>query len=170
MSDPQVKAIAKGIRISPRKVGVVADLVRRRTVADALVILQNTERKAAAPIAKLINSAVANARHNMRMTADQIAQLDIQTIMVTEGMTMKRYKFVGAGRRAKPRPMLKRSSHVTVVLTVPEIKEAKKETKVAKTEAKPKATPASTKSAVKVAKAPAKPVKKAEPKTKEAKK
>ncbi len=168
MSDLQVKAIAKGIRISPRKVGVVADLVRRRTVADALVILENTERKAAAPIIKLINSAVANARHNMRMNADQIAQLDIQTIMVTEGMTMKRYKFVGAGRRAKPRPMLKRSSHVTLVLSVPNSEPKKAEKTPSKTTPATTAKPASK---VVASKTPAKKsVKKAAPKPKEAKK
>lgn len=118
MSEVQVKAIAKGIRISPRKVGVVADLVRRRSVADALIILSHTQRNAAQPITKLINSAVANARHNLKLSVDDIKKLEIQTIMVTEAPSMKRYKFVGAGRRAKPRPMLKRSSHVTVILSV----------------------------------------------------
>ena len=54
MSQTEVKAIAKGIRISPRKVGVVVALVRRRTVPDALTILENTQRKAAQPVAKLI--------------------------------------------------------------------------------------------------------------------
>lgn len=110
----QVKAIAKGIRISPRKVGEVAALVRRRSVGDALVILEHTQRKAAQPVVKVINSAVANARHNLRISTED---LEIHTIMVTEGMTMKRYKFVGTGRRARPRPMLKRSSHITVVLS-----------------------------------------------------
>ena len=110
----EVKAVLKGLRISPRKVGVVASLVRRRTVADALVILTNTQRKASAPLIKLINSAVANAKHNNGLDTKD---LKIKTIMVTEAPSMPtRYKFVGAGRRAKPRPMTKRSSHVTVVL------------------------------------------------------
>lgn len=116
MSEIQVKAIAKGIRISPRKVGVVASLVKKRTVSEALTILEHTERKAAQPITKLINSAVANARHNLKLSADEIQNLNIKTIMVTEGTSLKRYKFVGTGRRARPRPMLKRSSHVTVIL------------------------------------------------------
>ena len=119
MSQTEVKAIAKGIRISPRKVGVVVALIRRRTVTDALVILENTQRKAARPVAKLINSAVANARNNLRMPTADINSLEIKSIMVTEGSSMKRYKFVGHGRRAKPRPMLKRSSHITVVLSTP---------------------------------------------------
>jgi large subunit ribosomal protein L22 len=113
---PQIKAIAKGIRISPRKVGVVASLVKKRTVKEALTILEHTPRAAALPITKLINSAAANARHNLKLSADEVQNLDIATIMVTEGTTMKRYKFVGHGRRARPRPMLKRSSHITIIL------------------------------------------------------
>ena len=126
MSEVQVKAIAKGIRISPRKVGVVADLVRRRSVADALVILSHTQRSAAQPITKLINSAVANARHNLKLNPEDTKKLEIQTIMVTEAPSMRRYKFVGTGRRARPRPMLKRSSHITVVLSLPGSKQDSK--------------------------------------------
>lgn len=151
MSQIEVKAIAKGIRISPRKVGVVADLIRRRSVADALVILDNTERKSAQPIIKLLNSAVANATNNFKLSPQG---LEIKTIMVTEGVTMKRYKMVGYGRRGRPRPILKRSSHVTIVLTAP----------APKTEAKTPAKPAAS--------AKKAPVKKVAPKqaNKEAKK
>jgi large subunit ribosomal protein L22 len=59
-----VKALAKGTRISPRKVQVVASLVRNRTVADALVILDNTPRKSALAVKKVIESARANADYN----------------------------------------------------------------------------------------------------------
>lgn len=150
----EVKAIAKEIRISPRKVAVVADLVRRRTVSDALVILKHTDRKAAQPVTKVINSAVANARHNLRMSNDELNALEIKTIMVTEGSAkLKRYAFVGAGRRARPRPMLKRSSHITVVLASPQKEEVKKKEapKAAKTEAPAKAAakPAAKKAPVK---------------------
>lgn len=138
MSELQVKAIAKGIRISPRKVAVVSDLVRRRSVADALVILSHTQRSAAQPITKLINSAVANARHNLKLKPEDIKKLEIQTIMVTEASSMKRYKFVGTGRRARPRPMLKRSSHVTVILSLPEAKKVQKVTKAPKPASTPK--------------------------------
>jgi len=146
---PEVKAIAKDIRISPRKVAVVADLVRRRTVSDALVILEHTDRRASEPVTKVINSAVANARHNLRLPNDELQKLEIQTIMVTEGSAkLKRYAFVGHGRRARPRPMLKRSSHITVVLASPT--EAKKETKeVKETPAKKAAKPASKKALAK---------------------
>jgi large subunit ribosomal protein L22 len=134
MSEIELKAVAKNIRISPRKVAVVTDLVRRRSVSDALTILEHTERKAAGPVIKLINSAVANGKNNLRLSNDILQSLDIKTIMVTEGSTMKRYKFVGTGRRARPRPMLKRSSHITVVLsaTAPEEKKEAKKPAVSK--------------------------------------
>lgn len=146
----EIKAISKGIRISPRKVAVVADLVRRRTVADALVILSHTERKSAEPIVKCINSAVANAKHNNRLSVEELQALEVKTIMVTDGGAFKRYKFVGAGRRARPRPMLKRSSHLTVVLSSSAQKEPK-------TSVKKEASAPAKKAAVKSeAKAPAK--------------
>ena len=59
-----VRAIAKGVRMSPRKVGVVAALVRGRTVEDALVILEHTPRRSADPVREVIKSARANAEHN----------------------------------------------------------------------------------------------------------
>lgn len=164
IKNAEIKAIARDIRISPRKVAVVADLVRRRSVADALVILEHTERKAAGPIIKVINSAVANAKHNNRLSVEQLQALEIETIMVTEGSSFKRYKFVGAGRRARPRPMVKKSSHVTVVLVSPEVREVKKEVKENKAPAKPASKKAETKTPVKKTE-----VKKAAPK-KEAKK
>lgn len=152
----EVKAIAKGVRISPRKVGVVASLVKKRTVSEALTILEHTERKAALPISKLINSAAANARHNLKLSEAEVQALDITTIMVTEGITLKRYKFVGTGRRARPRPMLKRSSHITVILGKLESKsKLKSKSTPAKTES-PKTAKASTTPTKKVAKAPAK--------------
>lgn len=117
MSKVEVRAIAKDVRISPRKVGLVAALVRRRTVEDSLTILENTPKEAAQPIIKLINSAAANARNNLRVSADDSSRLRISTIMVTEGLSLKRYKFIGKGRKAIPRPMQKRSSHITVVLS-----------------------------------------------------
>lgn len=153
----EIKAISKGIRISPRKVAVVADLVRRRSVADALVILSHTDRKSAEPIIKCINSAVANAKHNNRLSVEELQALEIKTIMVTDGGAFKRYKFVGAGRRARPRPMLKRSSHLTVVLSSPVQKEASAPAKKAtvKSDAKAPVKKAAAKSA-----APKKEVKK----------
>lgn len=158
----QVKAIAKGIRISPRKVAVVAGLVRRRSVADALVILSHTERSAAQPITKLINSAVANARHNLKLSPEDIKKLEIQTIMVTEAPSTRRYKFVGTGRRARPRPMLKRSSHITVILALPQAKEATNPSKDAKS-AKPASTPKKAEAKTPIKSTKAKPAAKKTP-------
>jgi len=59
-----VKAVAKGVAISPRKVAIVAALVRGRSVADALIILEHTPRRSALAVSKVINSAKANAEHN----------------------------------------------------------------------------------------------------------
>lgn len=157
IKNTEIKAISKGIRISPRKVAVVADLVRRRSVADALVILSHTDRKSAEPIIKCINSAVANAKHNNRLSVEELQALEIKTIMVTDGGAFKRYKFVGAGRRARPRPMLKRSSHLTVVLSSVVQKETSAPAKKAtvKSDAKAPVKKAAAKSA-----APKKEVKK----------
>jgi large subunit ribosomal protein L22 len=115
MSDTKlnIKAAAKGVRISPRKVNIVASLVRRRSASDALTILQNTPRRAALPLTKVIKSAVANAQSTKGL---KLEELTIQSLLVTEGGSFKRFKFVGQGRRARPRPMLKKSSHITVTL------------------------------------------------------
>ena len=84
-----VKAIAKGVRMSPRKVGVVAGLVRGRTVADALTILDHTPRRAALPVRKVIESAKANADNNHNLKPDT---LQIVSISVTPGPRLKRFR------------------------------------------------------------------------------
>ncbi|MEK7603112.1 MAG: 50S ribosomal protein L22, partial [Patescibacteria group bacterium] len=89
------KAIAKGVRMSPRKLGVVASLVRGRTVADALVILQHTQRRAATPIIKVIQSAKANADYNHNIKPDT---LNIVEISVTPGPRSKRFRPAAHGR------------------------------------------------------------------------
>jgi large subunit ribosomal protein L22 len=105
-----VKAIAKGVRVSPRKVGVVAALVRGRTVSDALVILQHTQRRAAIPVRKVIESARANAEHNHNFKPDS---LRIVEISVTHGPRQKRFRPASHGRAL---PYMHRSSHIRVVV------------------------------------------------------
>ena len=90
-----VKATAKGVRISPRKVGVVAALVRGRTVADALTILEHTPRRAAKPVYKVIESARANADNNHNYKPET---LTITHISVVPGPRMKRYRPAAHGR------------------------------------------------------------------------
>jgi len=105
-----VQAIAKGVRMSPRKVGVVASLVRGRTVADALVILEHTPRRTALPVSKAIKSAQANADHNHNLKPDT---LKIVEITVTPGPRLKRYRPAAHGRAL---PFMRRTSHIRVVV------------------------------------------------------
>lgn len=105
-----VVAIAKGIRMSPRKVGVVAGLVRGRTVADALVILEHTPRRTATAVQKVIMSARANADHNHNYKPDT---LHIVEISVTPGPRLKRYNPAAHGRAL---PFQRKTSHIRVVV------------------------------------------------------
>ncbi len=122
-----VKAIAKGVRMSPRKVGVVAALVRGRTVADALTILEHTPRRAATPVIKTIKSAQANADNNHNIKPDT---LKIVEISVTPGPRLKRYRPASHGRAL---PFQRRTAHIRVVVDG-EVRAPKKP--VAKKEAK----------------------------------
>lgn len=105
-----VQAVAKGVRMSPRKVGVVAQLVRGRTVADALTILEHTPRRAALPVKKAIESAKANADHNHNYKPES---LKIVTISVTPGPRFKRYRPAAHGRAL---PFQRKTSHILVVV------------------------------------------------------
>ena len=91
-----VKAIAKGVRISPRKVGVVAALVRGRSVEDALTILDHTPRRSALAVSKVIKSAKANADHNHNYKPATLA--DYRDFSVTPGPRLKRYRPAARGR------------------------------------------------------------------------
>lgn len=105
-----VKAIAKGVRMSPRKVGVVAALVRGRSVEDALTILSHTPRRSALPVSKVIASAKANAENNHNYKADT---LQIVEISVSPGPRLKRYRPAAHGRAL---PFQRRTAHIRVVV------------------------------------------------------
>jgi large subunit ribosomal protein L22 len=105
-----VKAVAKGVRMSPRKVGVVAALVRGRSVEDALTILSHTPRRSAMPVQKVIASAKANAEHNHNYKPDS---LQITEISVTPGPRLKRYRPAAHGRAL---PFQRKTSHIRVVV------------------------------------------------------
>src|SRR5579883_1264276 len=120
-----VVAIAKGVRMSPRKVGVVASLVRGRSVADALVILEHTPRRSAMAVQK----AIASASHNHNYKADS---LRIVEISVTPGPRLKRYRPAAHGRAL---PFQRRTSHIRVVVDG-EQRAAKKPVKAEKEETK----------------------------------
>lgn len=106
-----VKAQAKGVDMTPRKIGEVASLVRGRSVADALVILEHTPRRAALPIVKVIKSAQANATHNHNVQGDN---LQIAELHVSPGPRMKRFRPVARG---SAHPYQKRTTHITVIVS-----------------------------------------------------
>jgi large subunit ribosomal protein L22 len=105
-----VLAVAKGVKFPPRKVGVVASLVRGRSVAEALTILEHTPRRTATAVSKVVASAKANAEYNHNYKGDT---LRITEITVTPGPRLKRYKPAAHGRAL---PFQKRSSHIRVVV------------------------------------------------------
>ena len=105
-----VKAIAKGVKHSPRKTGVVVALVRGHSVADALTILEHTPRRSASAVASVIKSAKANAENNHNYKPDS---LTITEIYVTPGERMKRFKPAAHGRAL---PFQKKSSHIFVTI------------------------------------------------------
>lgn len=132
MADVQVvRAYAKGVDQAPRKVALVASLVRGRTVADAIVILNNTPKRAAQPVIKAIESAKANAVQNHGFDGKT---LTIATLSVTAGARMKRFKPASRGRAL---PFQKKSANILVEVTG-ELKPVKAPAKAA--EAKPAAT------------------------------
>ncbi|HVJ47532.1 50S ribosomal protein L22 [Desulfitobacterium sp.] len=106
----QAKAIARYVRISPRKVRQVVDLIRGKKVSDALAILQFTPKGATEPVTKVLQSAVANAEHNYEMDGDS---LFVAEVFVDQGPTLKRIRPRAMGRADQIR---KRTSHITVVV------------------------------------------------------
>jgi len=100
------------LRIAPRKVRIVADLVRGKPVADALATLQFTPKAAALPVAKLIRSAIANAEQHAKGNLD-VDKLFVRTIMVDQGPTLRRFLARAMGRATR---LNKKTSHVTVEL------------------------------------------------------
>lgn len=126
-----VKAQAKNVDMTPRKVGIVASLIRGRSVADALTILEHTPRRSALPLIKVINSAKANAAHNHNVNTDV---LHISELHVSPGPRMKRFRAIARGMA---HPYQKRTTHITVIISGEE--KAKPKAKVAtKTSAKSK--------------------------------
>ncbi|AWX42702.1 50S ribosomal protein L22 [Metamycoplasma cloacale] len=100
-----VKASVKMQRISARKARLVADLIRYKSTTQALIILHNTNKKAAPILLKLLNSAIANATNNNGLNA---TKLYITKLLVNEGPTLKRYQPHSQGRAYQ---ILKRTSH-----------------------------------------------------------
>lgn len=106
-----VRATARYVRSSPRKARLVVDHIRGESVEDARVFLQFTARHVGRDVAKVLESAVANAEHNHELDADE---LHIVKAFVDEGPTLKRWRPRAKGRATQ---ILKRTSHITVIVS-----------------------------------------------------
>jgi large subunit ribosomal protein L22 len=106
----KVQAKARHVRQSPYKVRRVLDLVRGLPVDEARVILTHTPRRAADPILKCLNSAIANAEHNLAADSEELV---VAEAYADEGPTLKRWRPRARGRATRIR---KRTSHVTIII------------------------------------------------------
>lgn len=121
---PEVIAKLRRLRIAPRKVRLVADLIRKKPVQEARTILEFTQKKAAKPLKKLLESAIANAKNNFHLDP---SKLYIAKITVDEGPKYKRWMPRARGRADL---ILKKTSHITLVLKeMEELKLKEKENK-----------------------------------------
>lgn len=107
----QAKAHANSIRIAPRKVKLVIDLIRGKQVGEAIAILRHTPKSASPVVEKLLNSAIANAEHNYQMDVNNLV---ISEVFVNQGTTMKRFRPRAMGRASR---INKRTSHITLVVS-----------------------------------------------------
>lgn len=107
----QAKAVAKQVRIAPRKVRLVVDLIRGKQVGEAIAILRHTPKTASPVVEKLLNSAIANAEHNYEMDVNNLV---VSEVFVDEGVTLKRFRPRAMGRASR---INKRTSHITIVVT-----------------------------------------------------
>ena len=106
----EAKAIARTVRMSPRKARIVVDLIRGKSVREAEAILLYTPKAATEPVAKLLKSAIANAENNLDLNREELV---IAEIYANQGPTLKRFRPRAHGRASAIR---KRTSHITVVL------------------------------------------------------
>ena len=109
-ADKRPRAIARYVRISSRKVRIVIDLIRGKSVREAEAILRYTPKAATEPVLKLLNSAVANAENNLELNRDD---LYVAEVYANQGPTLMRFRARARGRASHIR---KRTSHITIVL------------------------------------------------------
>lgn len=107
----QAKAVAKTVRIAPRKVRLVVDAIRGKSVADAISTLHFANRGAAEAVEKVLMSAIANAEHNYDLYAED---LYVKEAYVDEGPTLKRFRPRAQGAASA---INKRTSHITIVVS-----------------------------------------------------
>jgi len=136
----EIKAIAKSVRVSTRKISLVADMVRHLSIDDALITLESKHKRAALPLAKLLKSAVANAVNNAGLDKNNLV---IESINVSGGPALKRF---WPSTRGRIHPYKKRSTNIRIVLkekikAVAKKAEEKKEVKVKENKKGEKANP-----------------------------
>jgi large subunit ribosomal protein L22 len=119
----EVQAHLRNLRISPRKVRLIADVIRGMDVSSAKIQLEFINKKSSQPILKLLNSAIANAKHNFNLSENN---LYISKIFVNEGTTLKRWIPRAMGRASS---INKRTSHITIALDKFKDKTVKEEKK-----------------------------------------
>jgi large subunit ribosomal protein L22 len=107
----QAKAVARTVRIAPRKVRLVVDLIRGKQIGEAVAILNHTPKAASIVVEKLLKSAAANAEHNYEMNMDNLV---VSEVFVDEGPTLKRFRPRAMGRASA---INKRTSHITLVVS-----------------------------------------------------
>lgn len=120
----EVIAKLNWLRIAPRKVRLVADLIRKKPVEEALILLTFTAKKAAQPLMKLLKSAIANAENNFQLDS---SSLYISQLKVDEGPRLKRGRPRARGMIG---PIEKKISHVTLVLKGEKRKQEKREIEI----------------------------------------
>lgn len=117
----EIKSVQKFVRMSPRKLRLVADLVRGLSPQEAIDVLPFSKKRAAGPISKVIKTAIANAKQ----IGVNVGDLEFKEIQINEGPRLKRWR---AGARGRAKPYKKRMSHIRVVLEArePKIKKSSK--------------------------------------------
>ena len=110
----QTKAVAKYVRVSPRKARIVVDKIRGKEVVDALDILRFNERAISEVVSKVVVSAASNAENNFGVRQENLV---IKEAYVDEGPTLKRYRPRAKGSAS---PIMKRTSHITIVVATRE--------------------------------------------------
>jgi large subunit ribosomal protein L22 len=107
----QAKAVARTVRIAPRKVRLVVDLIRGKQVGEAVSVLRLTNKAASPVVEKVLKSAIANAEHNYEMDVNSLV---VTEAYVNEGPTLKRFRPRAMGRASQ---INKRTSHITIVVS-----------------------------------------------------
>ncbi len=106
----EVKAESKNVRMSPRKISLIADALRNKTVAQAYAMLAVVRQRAGGVLEKTLKSAIANAVHNAKLKEETLV---IKTIEVTQAQALKRFH---PSTRGRVHPYKRRGSHIRIVL------------------------------------------------------